>query len=427
MIPIMKKHNFILLTLIMLEIGFLLYTKNKIPQTINAVAFTLTSILFGIVLLTRFYNKKVEKTATDSTGGKSNLYLVVLTVLPSIILLPLLFQIYHKYPIDIAQSDIIPTIALMAQRLLAGTYVYAPSLDFGYLLSPTYLPAQWMPYTIAELLQFDYRWVSQTIWVIAFLVLIYRLSKTDELYTKLFVPLISYFLYITVFGREKPFFTNTVEIMVAGYYIFFIIALNTNKWLHIALAFTVCLLSRYSLILWLPLWAFVMWVSGQRRLMLQVTGVTMALIVLIYVIPFLSKDWQSFSHSIEHYQRAAIGEWQHLDKKGMPYSIYNGVGFAHLMYQKEGISLEEKIKMLQKLDVLLCLSTVLLLGIWYWFNRNKIDYRIFMMGSFKIYLTIFLAFIQVPYIYLMVVSVFASIAIFSEQLAYKTTDYSPSL
>jgi hypothetical protein len=411
----------------MLEIGFLLYTKNKIPQTLNALAFTLTSILFGVAVLTRFYNKKVEKTAINSTVKKNNFFLVILAVLPGIILLPLLSQAYLKYPIDVAQSDVIPTIALMVKRLLDGTYVYAPSLDFGYLLSPTYLPAQWMPYNIAELLQFDYRWISQAIWVIAFLLLIYRLSKSDDLHTKLFVPLIGYFLYITVLNREKPFFTNTVEIMVAGYYIFFIIALNTNKWLPIALALTVCLLSRYSLILWLPLWAFVMWVSGQRRLMLQVTGVTIALIVLIYVIPFLSKDWQSFSHSIAHYQRAAIGEWQHLDKKGLPYSIYNGIGFAHLMYQMEGISLEEKIKLLQKLDVLLCLGTVLLLGIWYWYKRNKIDYRIFLMGSFKIYLTVFLAFIQVPYIYLMVVSVFVSIAIFSEQMAYKTTDYSPSL
>jgi hypothetical protein len=410
----------------MLEIGFLLFTKNKLPQTLNALLFTLTSILVGVVLLAKFYNKRTEKLTTE-TSGKNNRYVWLLTILPLIGAIPLLSGTYLKYPIDVAQSDIIPCIAIMAKRWLAGAYVYTPSLDLGYLLSPTYLPMQWMPYSIAEFFHFDYRWVSQAVWVIAFVILIYRLSKSGNLYLKLLVPAITYFLFLAIFKREKPFFTNTVEIMVAGYYILFIIALNTNKWLVIASIFTLCLLSRYSLVLWLPLWAFVMYASGLRKTLLQATTLTIVFVALIYVLPFLSKDWQSFSHSLEHYQRAAIGEWQHLDKKGSPYSIYNGVGFANLFYEIKGIALEEKIKLLQRTDVIVSLLTIILLGVWYWFKKDKIDTRIFLMGSFKIYLTLFFAFIQVPYVYLMVVGVFVSIAMFAEQLSYTTEDHSPSL
>jgi hypothetical protein len=59
---------------------------------------------------------------------------------------------------------------------------------------------------------------------------------------------------------------------------------------------------------------------------------------------------------------------------------------------------------------------------WYWKNRLKIHPRVFMMVSFKIYLTLFLNFIQVPYIYLMITAAFVSIAIFAELCRYQPLD-----
>ncbi len=59
-------------------------------------------------------------------------------------------------------------------------------------------------------------------------------------------------------------------------------------------------------------------------------------------------------------------------------------------------------------------SITVLMGAWFWFNRKKINYKIFMLSSFKIYLAVFLFLIQVPYEYLMCVGNFVSIAIFCE-------------
>jgi len=63
----------------------------------------------------------------------------------------------------------------------------------------------------------------------------------------------------------------------------------------------------------------------------------------------------------------------------------------------------------------------MLMGVWYWYNRKKIDLRIFLIASFKIYLTFFLAFIQIPYVYLMTVGNFVSIAILAELMRYKVS------
>lgn len=155
--------------------------------------------------------------------------------------------------------------------------------------------------------------------------------------------------------------------------------------------------------------------------MLQIVAIVTTLIVVMYIIPFMTKDWHIFTNALDTYTNAAVGEWEHIDKyTGKPMHLYKGVGFAHLFNENiQNWDTLDKVKRLQKIHFILCLAVTLAMGIWYWFNRNKIDMRIFLMASFKIYLTIFLAFIQVPYIYLMVVANFVSIAIFSEQLRYK--------
>ena len=424
----MKGKNVVLSVFLLLEIIFLFFTKDYVTLTVNATCFFFSSVLFGIAIIAFFYKKSTTlNTVPLSFNGHKKKIIILLTVVSLVVLIPLQGMIFHQYPIAADKSDIIPLISIMVKRWLSGSYVYAPSYDLGYLLSPTYLPLQWLPYTIAEVLHFDYRWISQLIWVIAFIILMSRVLKIDNFYLKLLVFVITYLLYYTIYDRERPMYVNTVEIMIAGYYMLFIMALNTHKVIYIAFAFTACILSRYSLILWMPLWAFVMWSSAQRKEMFKIMGITAVLVLLIYVVPFLSHDWHSFGRSIEHYTRAAVGEWQHLDERGLPCSIYNGVGFAHLFYEMKGVDINTKIASLQKLDFILCISISFILGVWYWFNKDKIDYRIFLMGSFKIYLAVFLAFIQVPYIYLMVVSIFVSIAIFAEQLRYKITSYSPSL
>lgn len=59
------------------------------------------------------------------------------------------------------------------------------------------------------------------------------------------------------------------------------------------------------------------------------------------------------------------------------------------------------------------------MGGWYWVSRKKIDAGVFLIASFKIYLTIFLAFIQIPYTYLMVTAIGVSIAMFAAMSNWK--------
>lgn len=419
-----KYANPLLLLLIIMENFFLFYSHKqeymfKLGQTKNATAYFLASLCIGLILIIKFYNQQAEHEVVEK--NKPNFFLIFVLSVPLLYLAYKLSNLFNAHPIDVFQSDIIPLIQVMTKRFLTGTPVYVDTIhNFGYPIDPTYLPLHWLPFSIAELGHFDYRWMAFIIWSLCVIYIIARTVKPPVSAYKLIVPVLLYWLFNVIYQEEYMLMAYTIEMLIAGYYMFLIVGLSHKNIYITAIAITLCLTSRYSLVLWLPLWAFIYFVSGHRKEVFKITATVIVLVTIVYVIPFLSKDWGSFFRGYKYYDKAAYGEWTHLDDKGFPYQLYNGTGFAHKFYDKlKHLDIVQRIKVVQKVHLFVSLGVCLVMGIWYWFNRKRIDYKIFATASFKIYFCFFLAFIQVPYIYLMVVSNFLSIAIFAEQLRYR--------
>ncbi|MBA3828296.1 MAG: hypothetical protein H0X33_05120 [Taibaiella sp.] len=335
-------------------------------------------------------------------------------------------KILKTTAIDQRISDIIPTIQILCKRLLSGQYPYSyDALTSLYYHTPSgYLPMHWLPYTAAEYFKFDYRSITFCIWCIGALVVMFRSMRLSKLWLQVAVPVLLACSYYAISQLEPNIIGWTVEIMVAGYYMLFIAGINQkNPWIT-AFVITCCLLSRYSLVLWLPLWAFVMYVSGHRKDLIKAIIGIVVLVGIIYVIPFLSKDWSTFyvAHTT-NYETIPIVEWRHQNKDGLPVHLYNGFGLAHLFYQKyHGPDLQHGYDLLKRTLTIATSGSLFIMGIWYWRNRKNIDYRLFLLGSFKIYLSIFFAFIMIPYMYLIMVGNFVSIALFAEQGRYKRSE-----
>jgi hypothetical protein len=292
--------------------------------------------------------------------------------------------------------------------------------SLGYTTPVGYMPLHWMPFTVAELLQMDYRWITIAIWCISAGILSYRNCSAKRYYSALTLLLFLWEFYCIVL-YNKSILGLTVELLIAAYYMLFIVGINHRNYIITATTFSLCMLSRFSLLLWLPLWAFTMIVSGNTKPFIKTSIVILSIVILLYIVPFLSKDWSMFFTVINSYSNSSW-EWQHLCVNGLPCHLYNGVGFAHLFYEKYGAAnYLAGFVAFRRLFFIIASCTILLSGIWYWLKRTKIDYRIFLMASFKIYLSVFLAFIIVPYEYLMIVGNFVSIAIFAQQLRYKIT------
>lgn len=417
-----KTSNIFLAFLIILENFFLFYAFREFhfSQVANATALFSSSLLFGLVLLYRFYGQSARvRDIKLKLGFPQYLFIALFTVG----LLYLAFgsrSIFHQNPIGPQYSDIIPEIQVACKRFLSGRNVYQPITEFGWTLELTYLPLQWLPYTAAEVLAFDYRWIAYGIWAFAALLLFTRALRTNNLSQQCFAGILIILSNYILLMRNPGIIASTVEIMVAGYYMLLIIGLNQRSAIVLGLCLSLCLLSRFSVLLWLPLGAFVLYTNGDRKPLLT-TGITVIVVVLIiYVLPFLSRDWSSLYRGYKYYDHSAMGEWHKHSDEQYPAQLHAGTGFAYLFYTGwPENSVARRLKLLQKTHLILSVGITVAMGAWYWFTKRNIDRRIFLMGSFKIYLAFFLAFIQVPYEYLMIVGNFVSIAIFCEQIRYE--------
>ena len=394
-------------------------------QTLNATMLSLTSLFIGVFLLFKFFNRpNLIVAAPRELNIRRFIPLLVFSI--GLIFLNIKsMEIYRMY-IPKNSSDIIPSIEILCQRWLSGKnpYSYGALSSLYYDTPAGYLPAHWFPYTVAEHFHFDYRIVTFCIWAIASLVLLLRSMKLRNLNMQLLAPALIIGTYYFFVLKNSGVIGITVEVMVAAYYMLLVVGINQKNSLITGLLMSLCLLSHYYIALWLPLWAFVILASGNRKAFIT-TSVWLTFFVSIgYIIPFLSKDWGAFYASyVNNYEIVPFYEWQRLNPNtGLPWHMTNGTGFAHLFFlHYRNTNLKEGYLLLKKIMLLGSLGTLLVLAVFYWVNRLKVNYRIFLMASFKIYMTVFLAFVVIPYSYLMITTIFLSVAVFIEQARYDTT------
>ncbi len=332
-------------------------------------------------------------------------------------------QIFTPNPIDImdtSESDIIPLVGFMVERFMSGEFPYAPISDWGYTLTPTYMPMQWMPFSIAYIFDFDYRWIPFSILCIAILLYAFYLSKnTTSILSFILLAVSPWLLWWMIIDDEPKVFAYTIESLSTGYYIIFGLTLLSRKPVLIGLGIALCLLSRYSFVLWLPLLGMVFMIKDYKKL-IPIVGIPLIAELVIYVIPFLTKDITSFTDSLASYTVAAVGEWQpYWQKIGeKPYHLFRGIGMAGLFYDFVEGDVLTRIKTLQVWHLLTSLISVFIMGMVYVFKWRKINTSIFLIASLKIYFVFFYYFIQVPYSYLMMVGMFMSILLIASVFRY---------
>ncbi|MBK8681396.1 MAG: hypothetical protein IPN31_05735 [Bacteroidetes bacterium] len=305
-------------------------------------------------------------------------------------------------------SDVIPQLHTLNERLLAGEFPYQQIDFYGYALYPTYLPLQWLPYSIAEIMHFDYRLISFFALMIALSVFAFQIIKSQSPHAfKIFWILIPFTAYILLLLFNEYDFQFSVESLIAAYYILLVLALMKRNIVFISAAIILCLLSRYSLVLWLPLLALVFYFENKKQLgkglIIVISGV-----LIFYVIPFLLQDVSVFTNGFAYHTKAARAVWEAMDNApgDKPEKLFSGYGFAGYFYDTLHGTVESKFNTLRLTHFLFSMGSVILLGIFYLKKKATLQSVGFLIGSLQVYLVIFYTFIQIPYSYLFIVPFF---------------------
>lgn len=412
MLSLPKNSPTLLYILLLLEGLLFTHARNKFGLYGSAVVLLSSSV--AVCVLAQSYLRRCTWPILLRTGPQRHLYgaIALASVLGLALTVPGWYKALRDVPIDVKTSDIIPSVAIYTQRLLAGKTIYTPfDAELGYPLFPTYLPATWAPYLVPQVLGFDYRWMTGLLLLAG--IALYTLVLTRLPFSKrrtFVLALLPFLLVRAVLRTDAGIVSNTVEMMIVGYYFVLVggILLPGRTWRVIGLL--LCLLSRFSLVLWVPLYLGLLWFRHSKREALLTTGWVALGVLVLYVVPFLSHDWQLLAKAQHTYTTAALGEWQHFNDEGLPYHLYNGIGLTNFFYRFAPGDLMARLTLVKQVQAVLLIVLTGALAVWYWRQRApRLDYRLFAVLSLKLYFAVFCAFVQVPYAYLALVGISLSV------------------
>jgi hypothetical protein len=298
--------------------------------------------------------------------------------------------------------------------------VYLPIRFDSYDLQPTFLPFRWLPFVIAELLKFDYRWIPFAGFVLGIVAWIFsntilgKKSSYLETGLKVLIPFAALGQFIL---NEKLNFGLAEELLILGYHLILVRFLfHKNPWI-VGLSIVLCLLSRYSIILWLVVPGFWLLLEKRYKFLGKVALISIAGVFLFYWLPFCRHDLgKHFLTASAYYVEACRGCW-HTDSwlppGAVPSFLAKGQGFQYWSYAFGPPGLEDRYQLNISLGIRTCFATVIIscFAIYRHFRKynDPIAIQGVLLASLKVYMIFFIGFIMCPFSYLFIVPFFMSL------------------
>ncbi len=305
-------------------------------------------------------------------------------------------------PVDVYTADMLPIMKVMDRRFLSGewNHVYDTIPEIWQGIRPIYLPAMWMPFAIPTLLNLDVRWLTVVCLLFAFTVFFHILHFRRHEAFAVFLSFIAAMLFWWLMTQNDlhGFVSVSEEGVVVAYYVILVWSLLSGNIVLTGIAASLCLLSRYSLIGWVPAFALYLLLSKKYRNGIIFATIGLGMLLVLFIIPF---GWQPFMrliHLPEYYIDFAGKVW-----KSSPEVFANSMGFAKFFGPK-GTTI------LHRLLVVLAFSVPLLFiaGVYYLKKKGRMLNNV-PLATLKVSLVIFYSFLDVPYLYLFYTSSFVSL------------------
>lgn len=311
-------------------------------------------------------------------------------------------RIMDASPLRYEDADMVPILQAMARRFLSGEWrtLYDPIPEIWSGVQPIYLPFLWLPFTAAELFDFDPRWITVSgIWVAACTVLIFL-----DLRRGVAGWLLLYLLYALMRHLHMEPSHNVIRLteegVVYAWYALLAWALASRNDGLLGLAFSACLLSRYTAFGAFP--AILLWriLQGRWRSALVVAAVP-GLLMLFSVVAFGRGAIAPFTSLPAKYVDHARWVWG-----TNPEYMTRGLGLAKF-FGPGRVVLQHTLLVW----VSLLLPSLVVAGLWLAGKRIRIATANLETALVMLSLVCFHALVVVPYDYLSFTPVFFALVV----------------
>ncbi|MBK8965544.1 MAG: hypothetical protein IPM36_02465 [Lewinellaceae bacterium] len=273
-------------------------------------------------------------------------------------------KLFVEFPDPARWSDVIPQLETLYQRFDRGEFPYTPVPLPTHSPYPVYMPLHWLPIGLGDWLGISSRWLGYGMLGLASglygLWVGRQRAPWLTRFIALFLPSLGLWGFIIWGGLELPV---SLETIIAAYYLLLAVGLLERNLRLVTLGLICCLLSRYTLIFWLPLLAYVIFRQQALRQNIWIWGTVALSILLLYVFPFFLKDSSIFSKGITHHNNSAVGEWTGYGNPPVSWSMESGIYFAVFMKPLFSGEMEHRVWLARVVQASIML-VLLIFGLW---------------------------------------------------------------
>lgn len=238
----------------------------------------------------------------------------------------LLHAAFHKIPEPEKYSDVLPQINALYERAMRGEQPYYRVWLFGAEGPfPVYMPLHWLPIGISKILGLDIRWMGFFPLVIAVLVYVWKTARSWGAVISAILPAVVLYVFIKCADQDMMV---TLEDLIAGYYLLLAAGLAARNLPLVIMGIVGCLLSRYTVVFWLPLFGLLLWKYRPWRNSMNTWGITAISVLLIYVLPFWIRQPSILKEGIAYHNFCAVNEWRGIGNPPISWTHENGISFA---------------------------------------------------------------------------------------------------
>lgn len=369
----------------------------------NSVVYVIAGLLICILPLIPVSPSAPLKTLTWSKYAGA-----ILLAIFAIYHIWMLVPLYTNVPIDKQIADMLPSIKLACQRFSRMETVYKPAPEIWSNAIIPYLPMMWMPFLPAEWLHFDYRWITlalQTAGISLAFTPLFLSSRRPPLLPVLIGALSLFLLSNFLLIKHNDYWSMTEEGLVAGFYMLLCWALLRRNYRLTGIAIMCCTLSRYSLLMWIPVFFGYVWLSQSRDDFKKMAFSYLVSVLLLFILPFFIWDPAYFFHISDGYMYLGSRFWEQFRIEEHLYQCVGLFKFYTLQYAT----------VMFRVGVLLSLLLPLLFLMAS--RRLSINQKYVAVASLKLCITCFFSFITMPYFYIFVPPTLVSYVILFDYLA----------
>lgn len=334
---------------------------------------------------------KTVPTFTDTSVPDSKILL--LGAVGLVALMPSIGQAIGRLPLENVNSDVLHQLEAQFDRFMRGEQPYKPLEQFEWRPFPVYMPMHWLPIGIGRWLHIDVRWGGVLIFAIIYLVILYQLSLKPSLpkgmqYIAYLLPLLILFAPIQ---HRSTDITQVFEVLIAGYYLLLGFGLYKKNDTLIIIALICIMMSRYTLVFWLPLFMILLYKNyGWKKCRQYIVWGASAFMIL-FVLPFWLRDPSILMKGIRYHNGCFGFDYDVLVETGeLSYMMYSGTTFMHIAHTWWGIDNWSEAFSMIRLFQLFCMTLLTIGALWYYKKvRARIDMYDYLLAVACLFLAIF--------------------------------------